>query len=178
MADLKGFEQFDFTIGKYSYSCTGWITSWINGWKPNRTGFVWLDQTGPYHMALFKAENLVATFWSINQIPSRLETRKEIKVQYKIERDHSEFWHEVPEEFTWCWIRMRKQIKRFFPTHSREAKKPRNLPWSHGKLKTQKVEWKNLWQSCIILRLSKGLKSRSSWMNYQNITKSFKDIDR
>jgi len=65
----------------------------------HRRVLVWLEQTGPYHMALLKAK----TTWYIlinQRLRADLKIEVEDQVSVKIERDHSEFGHEVPEEFT------------------------------------------------------------------------------
>ncbi len=65
----------------------------------NRRVLVWIQEEGPFHMALLKAK----TCWYLlinQQLRSRFHLEVGQKVSLRIERDTSEYGHEVPEEFT------------------------------------------------------------------------------
>jgi hypothetical protein len=64
----------------------------------NRRVLIWINEEGPYHMAIFKAK----TYWYIlinQQHRSRFNLEVGDQVKLKMARDFSEFGHEVPEEF-------------------------------------------------------------------------------
>lgn len=64
----------------------------------HRRVLIWIKGEGPFHMALLKAKSC----WYIlinQQLRSRFKLEVGDEVIIKIERDHSEFGHEVPEEF-------------------------------------------------------------------------------
>lgn len=63
----------------------------------HRRVLIWIKDTGPYHMALMKAKE--CWYVLVNQdLRKKLELDEERSFSVKIERDHSEFGHEVPEE--------------------------------------------------------------------------------
>lgn len=66
--------------------------------ESHRRVLVWINDSGPYHMALMKAKEC----WYVlvnQQIRTTLNLNEKKPIQVKIERDLSEFGHEVPEEF-------------------------------------------------------------------------------
>ena len=64
----------------------------------NRRVLVWINQQGPYHMALMKAKE--CWYILINQdLRKKHKLEMEIPVTIALTRDLSEFGHEVPEEF-------------------------------------------------------------------------------
>lgn len=99
MADFNGvLSKFDFNHWQYHIPVPEELIPELMD-ENNRRVLVWLNEEGPYHMALFKAK----TCWYIlinQQIRSRLEIEEGNQVNIKLERDHREFGHEVPEEFT------------------------------------------------------------------------------
>ena len=63
----------------------------------HRRVLVWIKEDGPYHMALMKAKE--CWYVLVNQeLRKRLKLDEEMPFSVRIERDHSEFGHEVPEE--------------------------------------------------------------------------------
>lgn len=64
----------------------------------HRRVLVWLNDQGPYRMALLKAKE--TWYILINQeLRKKHLLEHESPVTVRLERDHSEFGHEVPEEF-------------------------------------------------------------------------------
>ena len=64
----------------------------------HRRVLVWINDSGPFHMALMKAKE--CWYVLVNQeIRTKLNLNEQNSITLKIERDHSEFGHEVPEEF-------------------------------------------------------------------------------
>lgn len=66
--------------------------------KNHRRVLVWINDSEAYHMALMKAK----AYWYIlvNQdIRKKLRIDVGDQVSVKLERDHSEYGHELPEEF-------------------------------------------------------------------------------
>lgn len=64
----------------------------------HRRVLIWIKETGPFHMALMKAKE--CWYVLVNQeLRKKLDLDMEQPFPVKIERDHSEFGHDVPEEF-------------------------------------------------------------------------------
>ncbi|SDD50706.1 protein of unknown function [Algoriphagus faecimaris] len=90
-------QKFDFNHWQYHLAVPDSIAeNYIR--KGNSRVLVWLESTGPFHMALIKAKAYY--YLMVNQ-----EHRKNLGldlgtvVQVKLEKDESEFGQEVPEEF-------------------------------------------------------------------------------
>lgn len=65
--------------------------------EQHRRVLIWIKNAGPYHMALMKSKE----YWYIlvnQELRKTLELNEETNFPIKIERDHSEFGHDVPEE--------------------------------------------------------------------------------
>jgi hypothetical protein len=98
MIDFKGkLESFDFNHWSFHVPVPDEISSqFLN--KNNRRVLVSINHQGPWHMALMKAKD----YWYvlINQ-----EIRKNFRLEMgdllsiSLEKDNSEFGHELPEEF-------------------------------------------------------------------------------
>ncbi|MBC6366098.1 YdeI/OmpD-associated family protein [Algoriphagus sp. AK58] len=66
--------------------------------QQHRRVLIWIDGHGPYQMALMKAKE--TWYILINQeLRKKHQLALEKSILLRIERDHSEFGHEVPEEF-------------------------------------------------------------------------------
>ncbi|MDI1323325.1 MAG: YdeI/OmpD-associated family protein [Algoriphagus sp.] len=66
--------------------------------ETHRRVLIWIKESGPYHMALMKAKE--CWYVLVNQdLRKKLDLNEEKLFSVKIERDHSEFGHEVPDEF-------------------------------------------------------------------------------
>ena len=88
--------KFDFNHWHYHIPVSDEIALQMMDEKHRRV-LVWIKDTGPFHMALLKAK----TCWYllINQeLRRKLELEGGQEIPVRIERDHSEFGHEVPEE--------------------------------------------------------------------------------
>lgn len=63
----------------------------------HRRVLIWIKSTGPFHMALMKAK--ACWYVLINQeLRNTLDLDEKQTFAVRIERDHSEFGHDVPEE--------------------------------------------------------------------------------
>ncbi|GMQ23708.1 hypothetical protein Aoki45_03900 [Algoriphagus sp. oki45] len=90
-------EKFDFNHWHYHVPVPDEIATTMMDEKHRRV-LIWLDGNGPHHMALMKAKE--CWYILVNQrLRESLKLEEGNQVQVKIERDHSEFGHEVPEEF-------------------------------------------------------------------------------
>lgn len=66
--------------------------------KDHRRVLVWIKGQGPFHMALMKSKN----YWYLilnQEMVNKLELDQQNSFEVQMARDHSEFGHEVPEEF-------------------------------------------------------------------------------
>jgi hypothetical protein len=152
MTDFKGIlSKFDFHHWQYHIPVPDELLSKLMD-ENNRRILVWLDQTGPYHMALFKAK----TCWYIlinQQLRSILEIEEGNKVNIKIERDPSEFGHEVQEEFT-VMLDQDDEANQIFSNLS--PGKQRSLIYLVTKVKNPESRMKKSLAIMHHLRLSKG----------------------
>ncbi|SFU12949.1 Bacteriocin-protection, YdeI or OmpD-Associated [Algoriphagus locisalis] len=65
--------------------------------KKHRRVLIWINEEGPYHMALMKAKD----YWYVlinKELRSRFKLDEMQGFSVKIDRDHSEYGHEMPEE--------------------------------------------------------------------------------
>ena len=63
----------------------------------HRRVLIWIKDSGPHHMALMKAKE--CWYVLVNQtLRKKLNLDEEKAFSVRIERDHSEFGHDVPEE--------------------------------------------------------------------------------
>ncbi|MBN7813132.1 YdeI/OmpD-associated family protein [Algoriphagus sp. H41] len=88
--------QFDFNHWSYHIPVPDAISSQMMDEKHRRV-LVWIKDSGPHHMALMKSKE----YWYllVNQdLRSKLSLDDAKSIPVRIERDHSEFGHEVPEE--------------------------------------------------------------------------------
>lgn len=93
----SSMEEFDIKIWNFHIPVPDDIASQMMDAQHRRV-LVWINSQGPFHMALMK----VKSYWYLilNQEMKKklgLETGKPIEVI--LERDSSEFGHDVPEEF-------------------------------------------------------------------------------
>jgi hypothetical protein len=94
---LGNLDKFDFNHWHYHIPVPDPIVEEMMDEKHRRV-LIWLNDAGPYHMALMKARN--CWYILINQeLRTKLKLDLETKIQVKISRDWSEFGHDVPEEF-------------------------------------------------------------------------------
>jgi hypothetical protein len=88
--------KFDFNHWHFHISVPNEIADQLMDEKHRRV-LIWIKDSGPYHMALMKAKE--CWYILVNQgLRKKLELDEKNTFPVKIERDESEFGHEVPEE--------------------------------------------------------------------------------
>ena len=93
----SSMEEFDIKIWNFHIPVPDQIAHQMMDEK-NRRVLVWIKGQGPFHMALMK----VKSYWYLilnNDLRKKLSLETGKPLEVKLERDHSEFGHEVPEEF-------------------------------------------------------------------------------
>ncbi len=97
MIEFNGkLEVFEFNHWQYHIPIADNISSQMMD-ENHRRVLVWIKGEGPFHMALMKAKE----YWYIlvNQtLRSRFNLDEKTTFTVKIDRDHSEYGHEMPEE--------------------------------------------------------------------------------
>jgi hypothetical protein len=97
MIEFEGkLAAFEFNHWQYHVPIPAEISSQMMDANHRRVLF-WIKGEGPFHMALMKAK----AYWYVlvNQdIRSRYKLDEQHTFQVKIDRDHSEYGHEMPEE--------------------------------------------------------------------------------
>lgn len=89
--------KFDFNHWHFHFPVPDEIAHSLMDEKHRRV-LVWINEDGPYHMALMKAK--ACWYVLINQeLRKKHHLQLDIPVAIQMERDESEFGHEVPEEF-------------------------------------------------------------------------------
>ena len=95
--DFSGtVERFDFNHWSYHIPVSDEVADKMMDEKHRRV-LVWIKDSGPYHMALMKSKE----YWYllVNQdLRTKLNLDGAKSFPVRIQRDHSEFGHEVPEE--------------------------------------------------------------------------------
>lgn len=88
--------RFDFNHWSYHIPVPDEIAGQMMD-ENHRRVLIWIKDDGPYHMALMKAK--ACWYVLVNQeLRKKLDLEEEKSISVKIERDHSEFGHDVPEE--------------------------------------------------------------------------------
>ena len=89
--------KFDFNHWHYHIPVPDAIAEQMMD-ESHRRVLIWIKDSGPYHMALMKAKE--CWYVLVNQdLRKKLDLNEEKPFSVKIERDLSEFGHEVPDEF-------------------------------------------------------------------------------
>lgn len=89
-------DKFDFNHWHYHIPVPDQIADQMMD-ENHRRVLIWIKSGGPFHMALMKSKE----YWYVlvNQdLRKKFELDETNTFSVKIERDHSEFGHEVPEE--------------------------------------------------------------------------------
>lgn len=97
MTEIRGkLAAFEFNHWQYHVPISDDISAPLMDEKHRRV-LVWIKGEGPFHMALMKAKE----YWYVlinQQLRARFHLDEKNSFPMKIERDHSEYGHEMPEE--------------------------------------------------------------------------------
>lgn len=118
----------------------------------HRRVMVWVDELGPFHMAVLKAK----TCWYLllnKEIRTKISKDVGHPVKIRCQRDHSEFGHEVPEEFS-ILLDQDEEAGEIF--HALTKGKQRSLVYLVTKVKNPESRMKKSLAIMHHLRLSKG----------------------
>jgi hypothetical protein len=152
MAEFNGIlSKFDFNHWQYHIPVPDELLPKLMD-ETHRRVLIWLNQEGPYHMALFKAK----TCWYIlinQQLRTKFKLEEGDNVSVKIDRDLSEFGHEVPEEFT-VMLDQDEEANTIF--RALTPGKQRSLIYLVTKVKNPESRMKKSLAIMHHLRLSKG----------------------
>jgi hypothetical protein len=89
--------KFDFNHWHYHIPVPDAIATQMMD-ESHRRVLIWIKDSGPYHMALMKAKE--CWYVLVNQeLRKKLDLDEEKSFSVKIDRDHSEFGHDIPDEF-------------------------------------------------------------------------------
>jgi hypothetical protein len=89
-------ENFDYNHWSYHIPVPDALAAQMMDEKHRRV-LVWIKDAGPYHMALMKAKE----YWYVlvnQELRTNLNLEGEKSFPVKMDRDHSEFGHVIPEE--------------------------------------------------------------------------------
>ncbi|RAI94122.1 YdeI/OmpD-associated family protein [Algoriphagus yeomjeoni] len=97
MIEFQGkLAAFEFNHWQYHIPISDGISKQMMD-ENHRRVLVWIKNEGPFHMALMKAKD----YWYVlinQELRKRLNLSEETSFSLKIDRDHSEYGHEMPEE--------------------------------------------------------------------------------
>jgi hypothetical protein len=135
--------------------------------EQHRRVLTWIKESGPYHMALMKSKE----YWYVlvNQdLRKKLELDESNAFPVRMERDHSEFGHEVPEELQ-VLLDQDEEGNTFF--RSLTPGKQRSLIYLVTTVKNPESRMKKSMAIIHHLKLAKGkldFKQLNSWIKYYN----------
>ncbi len=135
----------------------------------HRRVLVWLEDTGPYHMALLKAKSC----WYIlinQQLRSKLNIENGNRVKVRLKRDHSEFGQEVPEEFS-VMLNQDEEANEIFMKLT--PGKQRSLIYLVTKVKNSESRMKKSLAIMHHLRLSQG---KLDWKQLNELFKYYNNL--
>lgn len=144
-------ESFDFNHWSFHVPVPDEISSQFLQ-NNNRRVLVSINQQGPWHMALMKAK----AYWYIlvnQQIRNNLKLETGDLLSIEMERDESEFGHELPEEFQ---ILMDQDEEGTSYFRSLTPGKQRSLVYLVTKVKNSESRMKKSLAIMHHLRLAKG----------------------
>lgn len=97
MIEFQGkLAAFDFNHWQYHIPLSEEISTQLMDGSHRRV-LVWIEGEGPFHMALMKVKDY--WYFLVNQeIRKRFDLNSESTFLVSLERDHSEYGHEMPEE--------------------------------------------------------------------------------
>src|SRR5690606_31440208 len=97
MIEFQGkLAAFDFNHWQYHIPLSEEISTQLMDGSHRRV-LVWIKGEGPFHMALMKTKDY--WYFLVNQeIRKRFDLDSESTFLVSLERDHSEYGHEMPEE--------------------------------------------------------------------------------
>lgn len=97
MIEFQGkLAAFEFNHWQYHVPVPDEISSQMMD-ENHRRVLVWIKNEGPFHMALMKSKD----YWYVlinQELRKRFNLNEDSSFQLKIDRDHSEYGHEMPEE--------------------------------------------------------------------------------
>jgi hypothetical protein len=158
--------KFDFNHWQFHIPVSGEIAEQMMD-EHHRRVLIWINDNGPHHMALIKAK----AYWYVlvNQdLRKKLELDEERTFRVKIERDHSEFGHEVPEELQ-VLLDQDQEGNDFF--RNLAPGKKRSLIYLVSSVKNSESRMKKSLAIVHHLKHSKGkldFKLLNNWIKYYN----------
>ncbi|WP_339879398.1 YdeI/OmpD-associated family protein [uncultured Algoriphagus sp.] len=118
----------------------------------HRRVLVWIKDEGPFHMALMKAKD----YWYVlvnQELRNRFKLDEKNSFAVKIDRDHSEYGHEMPEELQ-VLMDQDEEGARYFKTLTRG--KQRMMVYTVTKVKNPESRMKKALAIIHHLKLVKG----------------------
>lgn len=135
--------------------------------EQHRRVLIWIKGTGPYHLALMKSKE----YWYLlvnQELRKKLELDESNPFSVQIERDYSEFGHEVPEELQ-VLLDQDEEGNDFF--RSLTPGKQRSLIYLVTTVKNPESRMKKSLAIIHHLKLAKGkldFKQLNTWIKYYN----------
>ncbi|EAZ82637.1 YdeI/OmpD-associated family protein [Algoriphagus machipongonensis] len=152
MADFKAsLENFDFNHWSYHVPVPDAISEEFLT-ENNRRVMVTVNHQGPWHMALMKGKN----YWYLlinKELRNELNLEKGDVLSIHLERDYSEFGHDLPEEFQ-VLLDQDEEGNKFF--RSLTPGKQRSLVYIVTKVKNPESRMKKSLAIMHHLKLAKG----------------------
>jgi hypothetical protein len=159
-------EEFDFKIWNFHIPVPDDIASKMMDGN-NRRVLVWIQNAGPFQMALMK----VKSYWYLilnQEIKKKLGLEMGSSIEVIIEKDRSEFGHEVPEEFQ-VLLDQDEEGNTYF--RSLTMGKQRSLIYLVTKVKNSESRMKKSLAILHHLKSAKGnldFKQLHEWIKYYN----------
>lgn len=162
----SSMEEFDIKIWNFHIPIPDEIAFKMMDGNHRRV-LVWIKGEGPFHMALMK----VKSYWYLilnHELKKKLNLETGKPIEINIERDLSEFGHEVPEEFQ-VLLDQDEEGNEFF--RALTMGKQRSLIYLITKVKSPDSRMKKSLAILHHLKLAKGkldFKQLNEWIKYYN----------
>lgn len=166
MEFIGKLDKFDFNHWHYHIPVPIEIAEQMMD-ENHRRVLIWIKSGGPFHMALMKSKE----YWYvlINQDLRKIYELDETNTfSVKIERDHSEFGHEVPEELQ---VLLDQDEEGNYQFRSLTAGKQRSLIYIVTTVKNPESRMKKSLAIIHHLKLAKGkldFRQLNTWIKYYN----------
>ena len=158
--------EFDFNHWSFHIPLTDEVASKMMD-KTHRRVLVWIKDQGPFHMALMKSKD----YWYLilnQELVKKLNLADGKPFEVKMERDHSEFGHEVPDEFQ-VMLDQDEEGNSYF--RSLSMGKQRSLIYLITKVKNPESRMKKSLAILHHLKTAKGkldFKQLNEWIKHYN----------
>lgn len=166
MEFIGKLDKFDFNHWHYHIPVPVAVAELMMD-ENHRRVLIWIKSEGPFHMALMKSKD----YWYVlvnQEMRKKYELDESNTFSVRIERDHSEFGHDVPEELQ---VLLDQEEEGNYYFRSLTPGKQRSLIYIVTTVKNPESRMKKSLAIIHHLKLSKGkldFRQLNTWIKYYN----------